>query len=145
MVLALTAFAVGCKPSEERFASQQFDKNNQERSAAAREAKERASDKNEQADNSRMNAMDRESSKPTADQAKNNLSDINAMQMIRQSIVADKALSIYAHNVKVISQNGHVTLNGTVHTQEEKSTIAAKASEVVGKENVTNQIEIKGI
>jgi osmotically-inducible protein OsmY len=66
------------------------------------------------------------------------------MQQIRKAIVADKSLSTYAHNVKVVSQNGRVTLKGTVHTEAEKSNIEAKACAVAGAENVVNNITVKG-
>lgn len=96
------------------------------------------------ADNTEMNKKDRKASEPTADQAKNNEADLQTMQTIRKSIVADKSLSTYAHNVKVIAQNGHVTLKGTVRSESEKEAVEAKASNVVGKENVTNKITIQG-
>lgn len=106
-------------------------------------ADERTPNKKVQEDNSKMNAMN--PTEPTADQANNNLSDRETMQLIRKSIVADKSLSTYGHNVKVIAQNGRVTLKGTVHSQEEKTNIEAKASEVAGRENVINKIKIKGL
>jgi hyperosmotically inducible protein len=57
-------------------------------------------------------------------------------------VVKDKSLSTYAHNVKIITQNGEVTLKGTVRTELEKSAVEDKAAAVVGKEHVTNQIEV---
>ena len=54
----------------------------------------------------------------------------------------DKTLSTYAHNVKVIAQDGQVTLKGPVRTEEEKKTVEAKATEVAGAGHVTNQISI---
>ena len=56
--------------------------------------------------------------------------------------MADKSLSSYAHNVKIITQNGHVTLAGPVRSDEEKSMVAAKAAELAGATNVTNQLEV---
>jgi osmotically-inducible protein OsmY len=58
--------------------------------------------------------------------------------------VADKSLSTYAHNVKIIADHGKVTLKGPVHTEEEKKKIEAIAADVVGPGNVTNEIEVKG-
>ena len=55
----------------------------------------------------------------------------------------DKSLSTYAHNVKIISQNGNVTLKGPVRSEDEKRAIEAKAAEVAGGNNVTNELEIK--
>ena len=79
----------------------------------------------------------------TADQQPENTSDREITQKVRRSIVADKALSTYGHNVKIITQNGAVTLKGAVHSDEEKKTIAAKAAEVVGQDKVTNQLTVK--
>jgi hyperosmotically inducible protein len=95
-------------------------------------------------DNTKTNQRDRAKSEPTADQAKNNLSDRQIMQKIRKAVVADKSLSTYAHNVKIIADHGKVTLKGPVHTDEEKKKIEAIAADVVGPGNVTNDIEVKG-
>ncbi|MEO5953700.1 MAG: BON domain-containing protein [Chloroflexia bacterium] len=95
-------------------------------------------------DNTKVNKRDRAPSQPTADQAKETVPDRDIMQRIRKSIVADKSLSTYAHNVKVISQHGKVTLKGPVHTTEERSAIESKAVEVAGSGNVINQISVKG-
>ena len=80
----------------------------------------------------------------TADQQSAHKSDTDITRDIRRSIVSDKSLSTYAHNVKIITQNGAVTLKGPVNSAEEKQTIAAKAAEVVGgSDKVTDQITIK--
>ena len=65
------------------------------------------------------------------------------MQKIRKAVVDDKSLSTYAHNVKIISQHGKVTLKGPVRSEEEKSKIVKIAADVAGTENVTDQITIK--
>ena len=95
-------------------------------------------------DNTKVNQRDKAKSQPTADQAKNATSDLEIMKKIRQAVVADKALSSYAHNVKIISQHGKVTLKGPVHTQEESTNIEAKATDVAGAGNVTNMLAVKG-
>jgi hyperosmotically inducible periplasmic protein len=79
----------------------------------------------------------------TADQQKNGKSDVDITAEIRKSVVADNSLSTYAHNVKIITKNGAVTLKGPVHSEEEKQTIAAKAADVVGQGKVTNQLTVK--
>jgi len=80
--------------------------------------------------------------KPTADQAKNATSDLQIMQKIRKAVVDDKTLSTSAHNVKIISQAGKVTLKGKVKTDEEKSTIVKLATDVAGAGNVTDDITV---
>jgi hyperosmotically inducible periplasmic protein len=98
----------------------------------------------EKPDNTKVNKRDREKSEKTADQAKDNSGDRDIMQKIRKAVMADKSLSTYAHNVKIISEHGKVTLKGPVHSEQEKETVEAKAVEVAGAGNVTNQLTVKG-
>src|SRR4051812_33531317 len=77
-------------------------------------------------DNTKVNKRDRAESQPTADQAKNNKSDREIMQQIRKSVVDDKSLSTYAHNVKIIAEHGKVTLKGPVHSADESKSIEEK-------------------
>ena len=95
-------------------------------------------------DNTTTNKRDRAPAEKTADQAKETTSDRDIMQKIRKAIMADKSLSTYAHNVKVISEHGKVTLKGPVNTDEERNNIEAKATAVAGAGKVTNQIAVKG-
>jgi hyperosmotically inducible protein len=95
------------------------------------------------ADNTKANTRDRSKTAPTADNAKDNTSDRDIMQKIRQSVMDDKTLSTYAHNVKIIAQNGKVTLKGPVRTEDEKKSIEQMATTVAGAGNVTNEITIK--
>jgi hyperosmotically inducible protein len=95
------------------------------------------------ADNTKVNQRDKSSGEPTADQGKNNANDREIMQKIRKAVMDDKSLSTYAHNVKIISQDGKVTLKGPVRSAEEKQTIEQKAAGVAGAGNVTNEITIK--
>lgn len=79
----------------------------------------------------------------TADQQSNRKSDVSITRQIRQSIVADKSLSTYAHNVKIITQHGVVTLKGPVKSEDEKQAIANKAETVVGSAGmVKNDITV---
>jgi len=94
-------------------------------------------------DNTKVNERDRSKTAATADQAKNTTNDRDTMQKIRKAVMADKGLSTYAHNVKIISQGGKVTLKGPVRSEDEKSSIEQKATEVAGAGNVTNEITIK--
>ena len=63
-------------------------------------------------DNTKVNQRDRNKAEPTADQQKENQPDREIARKIRRSIVQDKTLSTYAHNVKIIAQDGMVTLKG---------------------------------
>jgi hyperosmotically inducible protein len=96
------------------------------------------------ADNTKVNKRDRNSGEVTADQQKVNATDRTLTKNIRQSIMADKSLSTYAHNIKIISQNGAVTLKGPVKSDDEKKAIVAKAVAVTGSaDKVTDQISVK--
>ncbi len=89
------------------------------------------------------NSAQNKGQQTTADQQKSNTTDRDITQKIRQSIMSDKSLSTYGHNVKIITQNGMVTLKGPVHSDEEKQTIASLAVDVVGQGKVTNQLTVK--
>jgi hyperosmotically inducible protein len=90
-------------------------------------------------DNTKQN---KDQSGPTADDQKMNPADRAITQKIRKAIHEDKTLSTYAHNIKIIAQDGKVTLRGPVRSQEEKTNIEAKAVAVAGPDNVTDQLEI---
>jgi osmotically-inducible protein OsmY len=94
-------------------------------------------------DNTSVNMRDRSASEPTADQGGEALTDRQIMQAIRKEIISDKSLSTYAHNVKIISENGQVTLKGPVRSEHEKERLEAKAISVAGEDNVTNELSIK--
>jgi hyperosmotically inducible periplasmic protein len=90
-------------------------------------------------DNTKKN---KDQTSPTADQQKMNASDREITQKIRKAINEDKTLSTYAHNIKIITQDGKVTLRGPVRSEDERNNLQAKAVAVAGQENVTNQLEI---
>jgi hyperosmotically inducible periplasmic protein len=90
------------------------------------------------ADNTKTN----KGSSPTADQQQMDPADREITKKIRKAIHQDNSLSVYAHNIKIITQGGKVTLKGPVHSEEEKTSIAAKAVAVAGDGNVTNQLDV---
>jgi len=92
-------------------------------------------------DNAKSNKVDGSNS-VTADAQSNSASDIDLSKRIRQSLVADKSLSTYAHNIKVISIGGNVTLNGVVRSEEEKIAVEKKAGDVAGTINVTDNVKV---
>ena len=95
-------------------------------------------------DNTKINKRDRSSGEVTADQQKANAADRDLTKKIRQSVMADKSLSSYAHNVKIISQDGAVTLKGPVKSDDEKKAIVAKAVAVVGSaDKVTDRMSVE--
>ena len=62
---------------------------------------------------------------------------------IRKAIVDDRSLSVNAHNVKVMTTNGVVTLRGPVKSEEEKRVVEAKARQVAGVAQVNNLLEVE--
>jgi hyperosmotically inducible periplasmic protein len=93
-------------------------------------------------DNSKTNQRDRDQASATADQQAMNPADRETTRKIRAALHNDKSLSTYAHNVKIVTQDGKVTLKGPVRSQEEKSQIGAKAIAVAGEGNVVNELTV---
>jgi hypothetical protein len=102
--------------------------------------KEPASATAQAPDNTKNNKTD--GTKPTADQQKQNPSDVEITRQIRQLVTKDKQLSTNAKNVKIITQNGNVTLAGPVGSEEEKKSVEAKANQVAGASHVKSDIQI---
>jgi len=94
-------------------------------------------------DNTGKNRRDRNASEPTADRQKDNNSDRELTRQIRSAITQDKSLSTYAHNIKIIAQNGTVTLKGPVKSEDEKQAIEAKAAQVAGgADKINSELEV---
>jgi hyperosmotically inducible protein len=94
------------------------------------------------ADNAKSNKVDSSNRTATADQQANKSTDLDLTKRIRQNIMADKSLSTYAHNVKIITVDGTVTLNGVVRSSDEKTAVEMKAANIAGKDRVTSQLKI---
>ena len=94
------------------------------------------------ADNTKSNQTDASNREVTADSQKENETDRGLVARIRKSVMADKDLSTYAHNVKIMARGGQVTLNGVVRSDEEKRKVASLAEQVAGKTNVVNYLKI---
>jgi osmotically-inducible protein OsmY len=90
-------------------------------------------------DNTKVN----KDKKTTADKASNAAGDRELMQKVRKAVMDDKSLSTYAHNVKIIAQNGKVTLTGPVRSADEKATIERLATDIAGAGNVDSKITVK--
>ena len=93
-------------------------------------------------DNTGINSRDQVQGAVTAGAQGQGQSDVDIAAQIRRQIMKAN-LSVNAQNVKVISQNGKVTLRGPVNTQSESDTIGHIAANVAGTGNVDNQLEIK--
>jgi len=69
--------------------------------------------------------------------------DLETTTAIRKSVIADKDLSVAAHNVKIFTENGKVTLRGAVKSDAEVKSVIEKAIAVAGKEKVVSELEVK--
>lgn len=81
--------------------------------------------------------------KTTADTQSNAKADRLMTAKIRRALMADKGLSTYAHNVKIITLNGAVTLKGPVKSEDEKQKVASDAVGVTSADAITNQLTVK--
>ena len=95
------------------------------------------------ADNTKVNKRDRKPGAVTADQQKESETDRETTANIRKALMGSKDLSTYAHNVKIITRDGMVTLKGPVRSQEEKATVEAKATEIAGAGKVKSMLSVK--
>lgn len=93
-------------------------------------------------DNTKSNKVTPSNRVATADQQKNDSTDLDLTKRIRQSVVADKSLSTYGHNVKIVAVNGMVTLNGVVSNADEKMKIGQKAMSIAGEGHVVDELKV---
>jgi hyperosmotically inducible periplasmic protein len=93
-------------------------------------------------DNTEVNQRDSYSNELTADNQNSDSSDIEITRRIRREITKEDRLSFYAHNIKVITVNGKVTLKGPVRSMREQKRILKSAHLVVGTKNVKNEMSI---
>lgn len=94
------------------------------------------------ADNTGINKRDQSLKELTADQQGETKQDRDITQKIRRAIIEDKSLSTSAHNVKIITVGGMVTLKGPVRSEEEKRVIEQKAAQIAGIDKIKSEIGI---
>ena len=73
----------------------------------------------------------------------NGKADVDTTAQIRKEIIAQKNMSVNGKNVKIITNQGQVTLRGPVNTAEEKRIIGDIAINIARLENVNNQLEVR--
>ena len=99
-------------------------------------------DQTKNATNTKINDRDRHGALTPMDQG-GSAAERNITAAIRRAVVADKALSFTAKNVKIITNGSKVTLRGPVKSEQERSAIETSAKQTSGVTEVDNQIEIK--
>lgn len=95
------------------------------------------------ADNTGRNARDADGTTLTPMDQGETEADRTITQQIRKAVVDHDQLSTNAKNVKIITNNGVVTLRGPVKSPEEKAAIATVAQKTGGVKRVDNQLEIE--
>lgn len=93
-------------------------------------------------DNTGRNVRDRDAATKTPTDQSENEADRTISQNVRKAITNDDSLSTDAKNVKVITNDGNVTLRGPVKSGQEKTALENKAKQVAGVKKVDNQLEI---
>lgn len=79
----------------------------------------------------------------TADNQSNAKSDRHITASVRKALIADKNLSFYAHNIKIITINGTVTLKGPVKSADERQKVLSDAASVVDQNNIVDHMTVK--
>lgn len=98
-----------------------------------------AQDQNTKPDNSAQNKNQGQ----TAQNQSSAATDRDLTAKVRRAIIADKDLSTYAHNIKIITQNGTVTLKGPVKSDDEKQKIDSDVAGVVPHDSIVDQLTVK--
>ena len=95
-----------------------------------------------EADNTRMNRRDRNDATKTPTDQSNRSAAVDLVAQVRKAIVHDDSLSAKAHNIKVVANNGVVTLRGPVASADEKARVEKDVAGVSGVSRVDNQLDI---
>jgi hyperosmotically inducible periplasmic protein len=93
-------------------------------------------------DNTGKNVRDRDGSTLTPGDQSESKADLDLTQRIRQAVVADTSLSTTAHNIKIITVDGVVTLRGPVTSEQEKTKIVTTTQQIAGVKKVQNHLEV---
>ena len=95
-------------------------------------------------DNTAINTVDGRDAMPVPTNQSNSTEALHTTANIRKAVLADKTLSVSAHNVKIVTNGSTVTLRGPVATAAEKERIAALARQNAPGKDVLDQLTIKG-
>lgn len=93
-------------------------------------------------DNTRINQRDAHNQTMTPGDQSNTKADVSTTSAVRQALVKSD-MSTSARNVKIITNNGRITLRGPVKTQAEKARIEALAKAAANGNTVDNQLDVK--
>ena len=103
-----------------------------------------ADNKKAEPDNTATNERDRSGETQTSGDQSNSSADLKTTQAIRQALMKDGELSTTAKNIKIITDNGQVTLRGPVKNAQEKAKIDQLARSAAGGAKIDDQLDVKG-
>jgi hyperosmotically inducible periplasmic protein len=103
-----------------------------------------AADDKTKPDNTAINERDRSRETQTSGDQSNSSADLKITQAIRQALMKDSELSTTAKNIKIITDNGQVTLRGPVKNAQEKAKIDQLARSTAGGAKIDDQLDVKG-
>ena len=101
-----------------------------------------ADDEQTKADNTAINERDRSGDTKTSGDQSNSSADLKIAQAIRQALMKDGDLSATAKNIKVITENGQVTLRGPVKNVQEKTRVDQLAKSAAGGAHIVDQLDV---
>ena len=102
-----------------------------------------AADDETKTDNTAINERDRSRETQTSGDQSNSSADLKITQAIRQALMKDGELSMTAKNIKIITDNGEVTLRGPVKNAQEKAKIDQLARSAAGGAKIVDQLDVK--
>ena len=98
----------------------------------------------ENATNTELNQRDATGKTVTpVDQAQGSNEDVSITRKIRNLITDDESLSVNAHNIKIITLGGTITLRGPVDSVDERLKIMKIATNVAPGKSIRNELEVK--
>ena len=103
-----------------------------------------ADNKKAEPDNTATNERDRSGETKTSGDQSNSSADLKITQDIRRALMKDSELSMTAKNIKIITDNGQVTLRGPVKNAQEKGKIDQLAKSAAGGAKIIDQLDVKG-
>jgi hyperosmotically inducible protein len=103
-----------------------------------------ADDEKTKPDNTATNERDRSGESKTSGDQSNSSADLKITQAVRQALMKDDELSTTAKNIKIITDNGQVTLRGPVKNAREKAKIGQLAKSAAGGAKIDDQLDVKG-
>ena len=103
-----------------------------------------AADDKTKPDNTAINERDRFRETQMSGDQSNSSADLKTTQAIRQALMKDSELSTTTKNIKIITNNGQVTLRGPVKNAHEKAKIDQLAKSAAGGVKIDDQLDVKG-